>query len=166
LEEQRHQSQQILERFAGGIAHDMNNYLSAIWGFADSALGKLPPNSGARDDLERIKDASDRAMETFSGPFLDNSSRRIGEDALEQAEILEGPTFRLTDLNFLDPCPMAPDQKPIWRAGYAWLCPEPDDPAVWLLWRYLPTVDQWTRIPIRTPRKWQATRIAGWICGD
>jgi hypothetical protein len=165
LEEQRRQSQQSLERFAGGIAHDMNNYLSAIWGYADSALGRLPPDSGARDDLEQIKDASDQAMETFSGPFLDNSSRRIGEDALKEAEIVEGPTFRWTEDSRLA-CPMAPDRKPIWVAACAWLCPELEDPGVWVLWRYSPTVDHWTRIPIRTPRKRQAARIARWICGD
>jgi hypothetical protein len=165
LEAQLHQAQKY-ERYASGITHDMDYYLSAIRRSADSALGKLPPDSGARDDLEQIKNAIDRAMGNLYGPFLDVSSRRIGEEALKEAEIVEGPTFRLTELNVFDPCPTAPDQKPIWRAGYAWLCPEPDDPGVWLLWRYSPVVDHWTRIPIRTPRKHQAWRIAGWICGD
>ncbi len=143
----------------------MENALSAIWGYADSALGKLPPDSGARDDLERIEDASDRALDIFSGPFLDRASRRLGEEALEQAEAVEGPTFKWT-AESLRSCPMAPDQKPIWVAGYAWLCPEPDDPGVWVLWRYSPSADRWTRFPIRTFRKRQAQRIASWIVGD
>ena len=164
LEAQLHQAQKY-EHFVSGITHDMDNYLSAIWGYADSALGKLPPDSGARDDLEQIKNAIDRAMGNLYGPFLDVASRQIGDEALKQAEIVEGPTVKWTE-DSLRTCPMAPDREPIWAATYAWLCPQPDDPGVWVLWSYSPTVDRWTRLPIRTSRKRQAQRIASWIYGD
>ena len=58
---------------AGGIAHDFNNLLMAILGNADLALREIPPASPARQNLEDISKASQRAaglcrqMLAFSG---------------------------------------------------------------------------------------------------
>ena len=46
---------------AGGVAHDFNNLLMGMLGNADLALFKLPPDSPARDNLNSIRDSSQRA---------------------------------------------------------------------------------------------------------
>jgi PAS domain S-box-containing protein len=46
---------------AGGIAHDFNNILAGIMGYADLVRLRLPPTEPARDDVEVIKKAVQRA---------------------------------------------------------------------------------------------------------
>lgn len=48
-------------RLAGGVAHDFNNLLTVILGGVDLALGTLPPNHPAVDDLGEIRRAATRA---------------------------------------------------------------------------------------------------------
>jgi len=48
---------------AGGIAHDFNNILLAILGNAELALMELPPESLARDNLQNIGKAGQRAAD-------------------------------------------------------------------------------------------------------
>jgi PAS domain S-box-containing protein len=63
LEDQLRQSQKMeaIGRLAGGIAHDLNNALTAIAGYAELALGELPPGQAARADVEEIRRAAERA---------------------------------------------------------------------------------------------------------
>jgi two-component system, cell cycle sensor histidine kinase and response regulator CckA len=46
---------------AGGVAHDFNNSMMAIRGFAELLLGRLDPDDPARRDAEGIKQAADGA---------------------------------------------------------------------------------------------------------
>ena len=46
---------------AGGIAHDFNNLLTAIIGYSDLTLRRLPPGDPLRRNVEEIKRAADRA---------------------------------------------------------------------------------------------------------
>ncbi len=48
---------------AGGIAHDFNNILSAIIGYAELAMTKVPRDSELAEDLEEIYQAGDRARD-------------------------------------------------------------------------------------------------------
>src|SRR5256884_8653217 len=48
-------------RFAGGSAHDYNNSLRAIFGYAALLTEELPAGSPARQDLEEIRKAATRA---------------------------------------------------------------------------------------------------------
>jgi PAS domain S-box-containing protein len=48
-------------RMAGGLAHEFNNLLAIILGYADLAADDLPPDSSVQPYLARIRDASDRA---------------------------------------------------------------------------------------------------------
>lgn len=48
---------------AGGIAHEFNNILVGILGYADLALMEVPHNIAARESLEKIKGAGQRAAE-------------------------------------------------------------------------------------------------------
>jgi PAS domain S-box-containing protein len=63
LEDQLRQSQKMeaIGRLAGGIAHDLNNALTAIAGYAELARGELPSDSVARADVDEIRRAAERA---------------------------------------------------------------------------------------------------------
>ena len=48
-------------RLAGGVAHDFNNVLTAIFGYADLLLDAIGPGDPKRPDVEEIKRAAGRA---------------------------------------------------------------------------------------------------------
>ncbi len=48
---------------AGGIAHDFNNILAAILGYADMAKDDIPDSSPARQQIEQVLKAGNRAKE-------------------------------------------------------------------------------------------------------
>src|SRR5207249_5827967 len=55
------QKMEAIGRLAGGIAHDLNNALTAIAGYAELALGEVPAGHAARADVEEIRKAAERA---------------------------------------------------------------------------------------------------------
>jgi len=67
--EQRKLESQLLQiqkmdsigRLAGGIAHDFNNILSAIIGYSEIALLKLPKDSPVRETIQTVKESGSRA---------------------------------------------------------------------------------------------------------
>jgi two-component system cell cycle sensor histidine kinase/response regulator CckA len=54
------QKREIVGRMASGLAHDFNNILAVIIGFADLLLAALPPGEGPRDDVAEIRRAGER----------------------------------------------------------------------------------------------------------
>ncbi|MEK7703514.1 MAG: ATP-binding protein [Myxococcota bacterium] len=50
-------------RLAGGIAHDFNNLLTAILGYCDVALAKLPDGHPVIDAVQRVRGAGERAAD-------------------------------------------------------------------------------------------------------
>ncbi len=70
-EQQVRQAQKLeaLGRLAGGVAHDFNNILMAIMGFADYLVDSLDESDGRRVDAEEIRKAAERAA-ALTGQLL------------------------------------------------------------------------------------------------
>jgi PAS domain S-box-containing protein len=62
-ENQLRQAQKLesIGRLAGGIAHDFNNMLTAINGYSELALKRLPEDSPVRRNIREIKNAGERS---------------------------------------------------------------------------------------------------------
>ncbi|MBK7974411.1 MAG: response regulator [Deltaproteobacteria bacterium] len=80
LEEQFFQAQKMeaIGRLAGGIAHDFNNLLTAIVTCAHLAVEEIPPDSPAREDLDRISQAAERGS-ALTRQLLAFSRKQPGE---------------------------------------------------------------------------------------
>ncbi len=80
LEEQLRQSQKLeaIGRLAGGVAHDLNNALTAIGGYAELALGEMTADHSARMDVEEIRRAAERAA-SVTGQLLAFSRKQLLE---------------------------------------------------------------------------------------
>ncbi len=79
ISEERLQQSQKMEavgRLAGGIAHDFNNILTAITGYSDLTLRKLPADSPLLRNIEEIKKAACRAAD-LTNQLLAFSRKKI-----------------------------------------------------------------------------------------
>ena len=60
------QKMESVGRLAGGVAHDFNNMLGVIIGYADIVLSQLGPQHFAREDLEEVLKAARRSASLVS----------------------------------------------------------------------------------------------------
>jgi signal transduction histidine kinase len=85
-------------RLAGGVAHDFNNLMTAVIGYAEIVAQTLPADDPRRDDLAQIERAASRAGE-LTQQLLAFARRRIIEPRLvDLGELVEGFTRLLAPL--------------------------------------------------------------------
>jgi two-component system cell cycle sensor histidine kinase/response regulator CckA len=91
IEEQLRQAQKVeaLGRLAGSVAHDFNNVLTIITGFAQVALSDLPPMHPARSSTEQVLKASDRAMALTKQLLLFSRRQAPAEGSLDLNRAIE-----------------------------------------------------------------------------
>ena len=90
LEEQLQQSQkmEVIGQLAGGVAHDFNNILTVIKGFADFALMMLEPHHPAYTYIQKIVTGVDNAA-NLTSQLLSFSRRKVLKlEALDLNEIV------------------------------------------------------------------------------
>jgi CheY-like chemotaxis protein len=78
-----------LGQLAGGVAHDFNNMLSAIMGYADLAQRELEGEPAVQEDIRQVLEASQRA-EHLTRQLLAFSRRQVLEpEVVDLNEIME-----------------------------------------------------------------------------
>jgi two-component system cell cycle sensor histidine kinase/response regulator CckA len=98
LEEQVRQSQKMeaIGRLAGGVAHDLNNALTAIAGYAELALGEIATEHPAHADVQEIRRAAERAT-SVTRQLLAFSRKQILEPRVFQVANAVSSVARLLE---------------------------------------------------------------------
>ncbi len=92
LESQLRQAQKMeaVGRLAGGVAHDFNNMLSVILGYAELALFKLEASHPVHTKLEQIRDAARRSADIVRQLLAFARKQTIAPRLLDLNEAVEG----------------------------------------------------------------------------
>jgi two-component system, cell cycle sensor histidine kinase and response regulator CckA len=77
-------------RFAGGVAHDLNNMMMIIMGFSDFLLGALDKGDPRSSDAEEIRKAAERAMHLTRQLLAFGSNRVVAREVLSLNEVVSG----------------------------------------------------------------------------
>ncbi len=84
------QKMEAVGRFAGGVAHDLNNMMMIIAGFSDFLLGSLTPDDPRRGDADEIRKAADRAMHLTRQLLGFARQRVVAREVLSLNAVVEG----------------------------------------------------------------------------
>jgi len=115
LENQLHQSRKLeaLGQLAGGIAHDLNNMLTPIMGYATLLLEKLADNTGeSQQDLTLIIEAAERSSKLVQQLLIFARKQAIEINPVDLNEIirnLESMLRRMLRENIDSTFQLAPD---------------------------------------------------------
>jgi signal transduction histidine kinase len=91
-EERLRQSQKMeaVGRLAGGVAHDFNNILTAIFGYSEILLSKIGDNAEARDAAMEIHRAGKRAAKLTSQLLAFGRKQKLNPEILDLNAIVSG----------------------------------------------------------------------------
>jgi PAS domain S-box-containing protein len=81
---------EALGRFAAGVAHDVNNVLTAITGYAELLAGDLPDDSPSQEDIAEIRRATDRAKRLTRQLLTFGRGQRLMTELLDIDEVIAG----------------------------------------------------------------------------
>jgi PAS domain S-box-containing protein len=87
---QQAQKMESVGRLAGGVAHDYNNMLGVILGYAELALGKVDPGHPLHADLEEIRKAARRSVDITRQLLAFARKQTIAPEVLELNDTVEG----------------------------------------------------------------------------
>jgi two-component system, cell cycle sensor histidine kinase and response regulator CckA len=84
------QKMEAVGRFAGGVAHDLNNMTMIIMGFSDFLLTALDRDDPRRSDADEIRKASERAMHLTRQLLGFGRQRVVAREVLSLNTVVEG----------------------------------------------------------------------------
>ena len=92
LQDQLLQSQKMeaVGRLAGGVAHDFNNMLGVILGYAELAKDKIGPDDGLSEDLDEILKAARRSADITRQLLAFARRQTVAPRVLDLNETVEG----------------------------------------------------------------------------
>jgi len=92
LEDQLRQAQKMeaVGRLAGGVAHDFNNYLTAILGYSEILAHELGLRHPALDRVEQIHQAGERAAALTRQLLALSRRQNLEPEVLDLAELVRG----------------------------------------------------------------------------
>ena len=86
---QQTQKMESIGRLAGGIAHDLNNFLTVISGYVELCLDSLPESSEERGFLQEVSDAADSAGRLSEQLVAFSRKKFLSPSVLNIKEIIE-----------------------------------------------------------------------------
>jgi PAS domain S-box-containing protein len=92
LEGQLRQSQKIeaIGQLAGGVAHDFNNMLTAIFGYSQLILDRVQENDPVHKYVEEIIEASHRAADLTQGLLAFSRKQPVNLAVIDLCEVIKG----------------------------------------------------------------------------
>lgn len=84
------QKMEAVGHYAGGLAHDFNNILTAIVGYGQLLMASLPPEAASRQYAEQILSASERGEKLTSSLFSFSRKQKMEEKPVELNRIITG----------------------------------------------------------------------------
>ncbi|MEE4363346.1 MAG: ATP-binding protein, partial [Desulfotignum sp.] len=92
---QQAQKMESVGRLAGGVAHDYNNMLNVILGYAELALGKIDPSDPLHDNLEKIHSAAVRSADITRQLLAFARKQTISPQVLDVNRTIDGGMLQI-----------------------------------------------------------------------
>jgi PAS domain S-box-containing protein len=91
VEDQLRQSQKMeaIGRLAGGVAHDFNNQLTVIQGYAEILAHEVPADSPQAESLRQVRAAADRAARLTSHLLAFSRRQMLRPEILDMGEVID-----------------------------------------------------------------------------